>query len=251
MLNFLSLNPLDMLRRRLAGVFAAFAFSACCCVTGALMAFVAAPRQALQAYHISQLPPMNAASVAAAAPGVEIIVTGSLGGSPPATEGPALLAYTDEQWRVSVPTASGSASPAAPSGQWELVKTVVPELTLTADGQALTIQAASSADLSGPLHESVVPSSSSLVANDNGQPVPDGSHRYRGLAAGDPTTVWGTKGAGETIIPKALFLGDRAGFETSQQQAASGLLVSGLCAMAAAPVVLIGGLLGVVFWRRR
>src|SRR6059036_3211045 len=101
MLNLFNLNPLGILRRRLAGVFGAFAFSACCCLGGVLMAFVAAPRQALQAYHISHLRQMNAASVAAAAPGAEILITGVLGGSPPATASPGLLAYTDEQWRVS------------------------------------------------------------------------------------------------------------------------------------------------------
>src|SRR5260221_14211956 len=102
MLNLLGFNPLALLRRRLAGVFGAFAFSACCCLTGALMAFVAAPRQALQAFHISQLPPMNAASVAAAAPGAEILITGQLEVDYLSPLDLSLLATTEEEWRGGV-----------------------------------------------------------------------------------------------------------------------------------------------------
>ena len=249
-MNPFNINPLAMLRRRLGAVLGAFAFSACCGLTGALLAFVAAPRQALQANHMAHLPPMDAAGVAAAAPGDEILISGVVGSSGPPPQNPALLAYTDEQWQVSVPTPGVNSTAASPSGQWQLVRTVAPELTLALNGQTVTIQAASSADLSGPLHESVVKSNSPLAANDNGQRVPNGSHRYRGLAAGDLTTVWGTKGAGLSVAPKALFLGDRTAFEASQTQSASGLLFSGLCALALAPLVLIGGLVGVVFWRR-
>jgi len=246
--NLFDLNPLAMLRRRLSAVFEAFAVSACCCLSGALMAFVLAPGQAVQAYHLSHLPAMNANTVAAAKAGDELLVTGSVDGSVALPEGN-LIAYAEDEWQVSVP--SGTSTSSSPAGHWQAIKTVVPDLTLSLGDQRVPMLAASGAELSGPLHEVIVKSDSTLMANDEGQPLPNGTQRYRGLANGDQTTVWGQKAAGGGIIPKELFLGDRPAFETSQQQAASGLLIAGLCAMAASPLVLIGGLLGVILWRRQ
>jgi len=248
-MNLFNLNPLANLRRRLGAVVGAIAFSAVCCLCGATMAFVLAPGQAVQAYHIAHLPAMDAATVAAARAGDELLITGVVSGSTLASQAVSLIAYTEEAWQVSVPNNSNST--AQPSGQWQMIQTVVPDLTLSLNGQEVPIQAASSAELSGPLHEVIVKSDSTLTANDDGQPLPNGTHRYRGLSNGDLTTVWGHKGASGGVTPKVLFLGDRPAFEHSQNDATTGLFTAGLCAMAAAPLVLIGGLLGVIFWRRR
>ena len=74
---------------------------------------------------------------------------------------------------------------------------------------------------------------------------------YRGLANGDQVTVLGEKASSGGILPAQMFLGDRAAFEASEQQAASNFLISGLVSLALAPVVLIGGVLAAVLWRRR
>lgn len=75
------LNLLTTLRQRLGAVLAAFAGSAACCICGALMAFVFAPGQALQAARVSRLPIMDAAAVDAASAGDAILITGVLIGN--------------------------------------------------------------------------------------------------------------------------------------------------------------------------
>lgn len=70
------------------------------------------------------------------------------------------------------------------------------------------------------------------------------------MVDGALTTVLGQKATTGGIIPEHLFAGDRVAFETSQRQAASGLLFSGICLMILSPLVLVGGLLFVLFRRR-
>jgi len=246
----LPLNPLRLLRQRLGAVFAVFAVSGVCCVSGALMAFVFAPGQALQASSLSRLPVMDAAAVDAAAPGDELLFTGVLTGNTSLLDASSLVAYTAEEWDVTAPSGD-SYSDAEPHGVWKVVETVVPALTLDLSGQPVSVRAASNARLSGPLHETIVIGDSASQARYEGELLPDGARRYRGLADGDVTTVLGKKAGDGGVMPEQLFSGDRAAFEASQRQAASGLLFSGLCSMVLSPLVLVGGLLSVIFWRRR
>src|SRR5688572_4923145 len=252
-MNFSNFNPLEVLRQRIGAVFAAFGASLMCCICGALMTFVFAPAQALQAARISGLPRVeNAAAVAATAAGDELLVTGVLTGNPVVFEDASLVAYSEEEWQVSVPSSSSGDpdSSSEPHGSWKSVKTVVPALTLEMDGQPVTLQAAGSASLSGPLHEQLVPGNG-IGAKYNGKSLPDGSRRYQGLRNGDQATVLGKKTADGEIAPDQLFAGDRAAFEESQRQAAAGLLIFGIVMMVMAPVVLVGGILGALFGRRR
>lgn len=243
-------NPLTILRRRLGAVFGTFAVSAACCLGGALMAFLFAPGQALQAYRISRLPVMDAAAVEAAAAGDEILITGVLAGNAPLLDGFSFVTYSVEEWEVTVPSSDDDGG-AEPHGTWKSVETVVPELILDLSGQPVPTRAASRVRLSGPLHEKIVNGDSASQARYEGQLLPDGTRRYRGLTEGDLTTVLGKKAAAGGVIPEHLFAGDRVAFETSQRQAASGLLFSGICMMILSPVVLVGGLLGAAFWQRR
>jgi len=82
-----------------------------------------------------------------------------------------------------------------------------------------------------------------------GERLPDGTRRYRGLYDGDRVTVLGRKSADGGVLPEHLFGGDRPQFEESQRQAASGLFMAGLCMMAFAPLLPIGGLLWAL-WRK-
>ena len=78
--------------------------------------------------------------------------------------------------------------------------------------------------------------------------MPDGTRRYRGLCDGDLVTVLGRKSTNGGVLPEHFFGGDHLQFVESQRQAASGLLfMAGLCMMAFAPLLLIGGLLFVLF----
>ena len=244
------MNPLTVLRQRLGAVAAAFIGAAACCGCGAYMAFVAAPGQALTAAGISRLPVMDAGSVAAAAPGQTVLISGLLAGNPPLLPGMDFVAYSEEEWQVTTPPSDEDSS-GAPHGDWKATRLVVPELSLAVNGQTVAIHAAESVQLSGPLRETLVRGESSLQAKYENELLPDGTKRYRGLADGDAASVLGKKAAAGGVTPEQVFAGGRAAFEASQRQAASNLLFGGIASMIAAPVVLVGGVLGALFWRRR
>jgi len=249
-MNLAGLNIVATLRRRLNAVFGAFAASAACCLCGALMTFVFAPGQALQAFRVSRMPVMDAASIAAAAPGDPLLITGVLAGNAPALDGHDLVAYRLDEWQVSVSQDEDGNDTS--SGRWEAQPAFVPALTLEVGGQPVSIEPSSSARLGGDLAEVIVEGPGPASDKDfDGRDLPDGTLRYQGLEDGDTTTVLGEKAAGGGIAPSQLYGGDRAAFEESERQAASGLLFAGLCAMALSPIVLIGGILAALFGRRR
>jgi len=111
----------------------------------------------------------------------------------------------------------------------------------------VSLEKTSSARLSGNLHIQMVKGNSPHQAEYEGERLPDGTKRYRGLFDGDLVTVLGKKSANGGVLPEHIFGGDRLQFEESQRQAASGLLISGLCMIALAPLLLIGGLLFALF----
>jgi hypothetical protein len=246
----LGMNPLAMLRQRLGAVAAAFAGAAACCLCGAYMAFVAAPGQALTAVGISRLPQMDAGTVEAAAPGQTVLISGRLEGNAPLLEGMSFVAYSEEEWKVTTPPSDEDSS-GEPHGDWKAARLIVPELKLSVNGQIVIIRADENVRLSGPLREELVRSSSSVQAKYEGELLPDGTKRYSGLADGDLVSVLGKKAAAGGVMPEQVFAGDRPAFEASQRQAASNLLVGGIASMIAAPVVLVGGVLAALFWRRR
>jgi hypothetical protein len=118
-------------------------------------------------------------------------------------------------------------------------------------GQPITVQTAAEGRLGGALSVVIVEGRGPASDDFDGLELPDGTLRYQGLEDGDLTTVLGEKAASGGILPSQLYSGDRVAFEESERQAASGLLFSGLCAMALAPVVLVGGLLAAILGRRR
>jgi hypothetical protein len=233
----------------MGAVFAVFALSALCCFGGAMMAFVFAPGQAMRAFKIARMPLMDASAVEAAAVGDEVLVTGTLTDNPTLVDGFDFVAYSVETWQVTESEADDDGGPST-HGTWEDGETVVLELALDMDGQTLALRSGGQVNLVGPLREEIVLGDSTLEAKDFDQSLPDGSRRYQGLYNGDLTTVLGTKATGGGLVPDTLFLGDRPAFEAYQREAASGLLFSGLCCMLFSPLVLIGGLLGTILWRR-
>jgi hypothetical protein len=244
------INVIATLRQRIGAVLGAFGASAACCLCGAVTAFVLAPGQAVRAFNVSRLPQMDAAAVEAAAPGDTILITGVLSGNTPQLPNSSLVVYEVEEWKVTV-TEGGEDSEESRTGRWQKIEIFAPELALDMNGQTVQVRVAELFTLSGSLHEELAPSDSAIVATYEGQPLGDGSRRYKGLVDGDLTTVLGQKAAAGGVLPQHIFGGDRVAFEASQQQAASGLLFSGICAMALSPVVLALGLLGAIFYRRR
>ena len=240
-MNLLGFSFFSSLRQRVLTVLVAAALSVLCLVCGGLMAFGFAPAQAIQAYRISRMPVIeDAAQVAAAKTGKELVFTGVLNDNAPLLD--RFVAYSAEKWKVTMPSDDGRGA-SEPSGHWETAETVIPALTLELNRQPVSLQETGSARLSGKLHIQMVKGDSPNQAEYEGELLPDGTRRYRGLFDGDLVTVLGKKSASGGALPEHIFGGDRLQFEESQRQAASGLLISGLCLIALAPLLLVGGLL--------
>ncbi len=245
------INLASFLRRRINTVLATLGFSLFCCLSGALMTFVFSPAQALEALRISRLPQMNAQTIQAAAPGETLLFTATLTDNVPPQEGVDMVACIVEEWQVTVPSEGGRGGDVPqPSGHWETVETVAPELTVELGGQRIALHRTTRVRLSGALHETIIESDAPLRASDGENLLPAGTRRYRGLRDGDLVTVLGKKASDGGVIPEHLFAGDRVAFEESQREAAQGLFSAGLCAMAMAPLVLLGGLLFALFRRK-
>ncbi|RMD58266.1 hypothetical protein D6833_13080 [Candidatus Parcubacteria bacterium] len=247
---FLGLNPFASARRRLGAIFAAVAVSVVCLACGAVMAFILAPGQAIRAYRIARLPVMGAADVEAASAGDTILVTGILADNAPRLDGFDFVVYEEEVWRVTTPDRDDGEA-ADPYGSWEAGETVAPALTLRVGDRPVRIHRAGNVRLGGALREEIVEGGGSDRAKYGERWLPDGSRRYRGVSDGDLLTVLGKKATTGGVIPEELFAGDRVAFEDSQRQAASGLLFGGILLMILSPVVLVGGLWGAIFGRRR
>jgi hypothetical protein len=212
-MNLFGLNPLLTIRERIGAAIGVLVVSSICCLLGVFMTFFLAPRQAIQANRISNLPVVSLAEIDSAATGDTLLITGVINGTPPHPEIADFVAYSGEQWVVTVPSASDSESSSEPTGSWKPIPTVVPDLSLEMEGQLVPIHAASSARLDGALRELIVPGEGELSADYEGQPVTDGTIRYHGLDNGVLTTVLGEKATDEGVTPKQIFAGDRAAFE--------------------------------------
>jgi len=244
-MNLLRFQLFSSLRQRIRSVLAIAVISVLCLLCGGLTAFGFAPAQAIQAYRISRMPVTeDGAQVAAAEMGEELLFTGVLKNNAPLVD--RFVACSAEEWKVTMPSEDARGS-SEPSGHWETAETVIPALTLELNGQPVSLQETGSARLSGNLHIQIVRGDSPNQAEYEGELLPDGTRRYRGLYDGDLVTVQGRKSANGGVLPEHLFGGDRLQFEESQRQAASGLFMAGLCMMAFAPLLLIGGVLFVLF----
>ncbi|HNB52036.1 MAG TPA: hypothetical protein PK530_08845 [Anaerolineales bacterium] len=240
------MNIFQLIRERIAAVIGVVFFSIVICICGAAFTFYFAPQQALEANRISNLPQMDAGYVVSANPGTEILITGVLANNPALLADSNLVAYELERWDVTPPNNDNDTTP---DGSWESVETVIPNLTLEANGQNLTILAANTASLSGALHEEIVRGDGFETASYNGENLPEGSLRYQGFFNGDLTTVLGQKASTEGIVPAKLYAGDRVAFEQSEKDAAKWMLVAGIAMMICSPLFLVLGGVGAIFGR--
>jgi hypothetical protein len=239
---FLSLR--DRMGKAVGAVVAGVLMLAC----GSLLAFVFSPMQALEARRIDRLPLMDAGSVEAAAAGEELLVTGQLLDNPLQEEG-GYVAYRLEEWVVTLLDPEDESD--EPDGDWKKVEQVVPALNLEVGGRTVRIAANHDARLSGSLAEELILSESYDEAKYMGELLPHGSLRLTGLLNDDLVTAWGKKGSTGDLIPDELYGGDRFEFVESKKDAAKGLFIGGVALMVCAPVMVIGGILGAFFGRRR
>lgn len=128
---------------------------------------------------------------------------------------------------------------------------MVPGLTISISGGTATTRPATSAMLSGSLHESVAAGTGAETATWNGQQLAKGAVRVRGFQNGDLVTVVGTKASTDEIIPDEIFGGDRVELVEYKRSSAQTMFIVGISMMICAPIVLALGVLGALFGRQR
>jgi hypothetical protein len=228
----------------IAAIIAAIGFLLC----GAIMAFVVSPQQAAEWRRIEKLPVLDAASYAAAETGSQVAVTGTLDGNAPLTED-GMVAYIRARWDVE--PADPDVEDDQPDGTWNTAEVAAPALILAIDGGSISTLPADSPTFGGSQHEQIVPGESTLVADDNGQSLPDGTLRTRGFMDGDLVTVVGQKGSTGDVAPTRLFGGDRVQLVENIRSGARAAFSIGIGLMICSPFVLVGGILAGLFGRRR
>ena len=242
-------NLISNLRGRVNAVIGVVIAAIALCACGAFMTFYLAPTQAMQAFQISKMPQMTAQTVNDAAAGTQLLITGYISGEVPTASLPDYIAYTQQEWDVTV-TEDSNGNDNTPSGSWKNSQTIVPELTLDMSGAPISILSNNRASLAGQLHEKIVDGTGSLQADYNGQNLRDGAIRYQGFFSGDLTTVYGKKASVDGVIPDNLFAGDRVAFEAYQKELASSYLFMGIAFMVCSPIFLIVGIFAAAFGRQ-
>jgi hypothetical protein len=250
-MNMFSINNLiSNLRGRVTAVIGVVIAAIALCACGAFMTFYLAPTQAMQAFQISKMPQMTAQTVNDVAAGTQLLITGYINGKIPTASLPDYIAYTQQEWDVTV-TEDSNGNDNTPSGSWTNSQTIVPDLTLDMGGTPISILSNNDATLAGQLHEKIIDSTGSLQADYNGQSLRDGALRYQGFFNGDLTTVYGKKASVDGVIPEELFAGDRVAFEAYQKQLASSYLFMGIAFMICAPIFMVIGTFAAAFGRRK
>lgn len=241
------MNILRGIQGRIGAAIGAVFASVCFLAFGAFLAFFISPQQAMEWRRIDGLPQMDAANYAATAAGEEVVISGYLQDNEVLTE-EGLVAYIQERWDVKSPSSDDD----KPSGSWTTIKSVMPTLTVAFDGGTITFASNNAAIVSGSLHDgSLVYGSGSLTASYNGQQLPDGSVRTRGFFNGDLVTAVGRKASTGDLTPNRLFGGDREQLVESIRSGARIALIAGLAMMICSPFVLVFGVLGGLFGRKR
>lgn len=242
---------LENIRGRIGAAVGVGVVSICFLISGAAMAFWLSPQQALEWRRIEGLPELDAVAYAAVTTGEDVAVTGTLIDNPTQTE-EGLVAYIQEEWDVSTPSSSDSDSDSEPSGSWKTIDTVVPALTLSVAGGSIKTVAASSVNLGGDMHATAIKRGrGSEQADYEGQLLPEGSTRMQGFTNGDLVTVVGKKASTGDLIPDRLFGGDRVQLVENIRSSARTLFTIGIVMMICSPLVLVVGVLGALFSRRR
>ena len=244
-------NLFGTVRNRIAGVVGAVISAILLAGCGALMTFVLAPGQAVKASRIEKMPQMDAAYVASAAPGTDILITGIVSGDAPNPQLPDFIAYYQEEWDVSE-NKNTDGTPQPPSGSWQRVDSVMPNLSLDMNGTSVLLLSDNNVMMSGSnMHEQIVPKTSAFTADYNGKKLGEGSLRYTGFFNGDLVTVLGKKSSGDGVVPEELFAGDRVAYEKYQKDVAKALLFMGIAAMVCSPFIMIGGIFAALMGRGR
>ncbi len=186
---------------------------------------------------------MDAAAVAAASPGDDVLITGRLADNPAAEYD--FVCYTSERWEVKAsPDSAGK-----PYGHWEEADSYFPDLHLIVAGGRVLVRGNPDVTLLGDVHLETYEAGSGRRLPVDAIHMPDGTLRYHGLRNGDRVTVLGRKAASGDVIPSHLFVGDRETFQERLWESARGILLAALLLLIASPPLVY--LLTLLFTGRR
>ena len=245
------MNLLENIRGRIGAAIGAGVVAVCFLAGGAAMAFWLSPQQALEWRRIEGLPELDAVAYGNVATGDEVAITGTLVDNPDQTK-EGLVAYIEERWDVSTSSGSSSTPDNKPSGSWTTIDTVIPVLVVSMAGGSIKTVAVNSGNLGGDMHQTAIKRGTGTEkASYDGQLLPEGSTRMRGFSNGDLVTVVGSKASTGDLIPDRLFGGDRVQLVQNIQGSARATFMIGIGMMICSPIILIIGVLGGLFGRRR
>lgn len=241
---FQGVNPLEMIRQRIAGVIGVIVMAIAMLVCGGILAFVVSPGQAMEWRRIQGLPETTSGSLAVANPGDEVVFTGTLDGNEELTEY-RLAAYRQSVWEVT--SSKDSDGNTDYDGSWTEQEKVVPALTVRVSDGSITTIPETTASFGRP-------TVTETVESNQGQSVDghhEGSLQYEGFRNGDRVTVTGTRTNGGEVLPDRIFGGTREQLVEDIRSGARAAFVGGIALMVCSPVALVGGIIGVIFGRRR
>jgi hypothetical protein len=223
-----------------------------CFSIGVYYAFDLSHQLTSEWWQIRDQPELDAAGIAAASSHTLLTVTGFLDGNEPVSPDGYVAYVQDELWVYPCNPLEDEdclLSTGRGTGLWGEGTQVVPGLTLTVSGGTVSTLPVSRVTFGGSLTERVEAGSflnTAFTANYNGQILPDGSLRTRGLRDGDLVTVVGRKVITGGVVPSHLIGGDHdqlaAHFRAVTRYQAF-LRVSGVIMMIISPVVVV------FFWR--
>lgn len=238
------MNLLQGVRNRAGAAIAAVLMAVCFLAMGAFLTFYISPQQAIEWRQIRNLPELDAAGLAATPSDTLVAITGRLEGNEELLPD-GLVAFVQEEWNVTPPRDDDD----RPKGSWRELRQEVPALSIATAGGAVATLPVARTTFGGSLTEWVEAGSSPNRATYDGQQLPDGSLRTRGLRNGDLVTVVGRKATTGEIVPNRLFGGDRVQLVDNIRTGARVAFIAGIVMMICSPAILVIGVLGGLFGR--
>lgn len=240
------MNLLQGLGRRVKAAVAAVIGGVFMFLCGIVLAFVISPSQAIEWRRIQNLPELTPTEFANLTTGEDVAVTGTLAGNTALTPDGLVLF---ERSRFEVEPADDNDN--TPDGSWTPVESMYPTLKLDFSGTTIDVLSAESITFNLIPHETIEDAPSGLTATYGGQTLHEGAVRTIGFKDGDLVTIVGKKASVGGIAPSRIAGGDRVQLVEDIRAGARILFGIGISMMICAPIAILGGVTGGLFFGRK
>lgn len=240
------MNLLQGLGQRVKAVIGAIIGGSLIFVCGFIMAFVVSPSQAIEWRRIQNLPELTPSEFAALSSGEDLAITGTLSGNQALTPD-GLVLYERSRFEVDPPDDNDNTA----DGSWTPIESVYPTLKMDFSGTSVDVLAAESITLNLVPHEIIEDAPSGITATYGDQTLHEGAIRTSGFKNGDLVTVVGKKASVGGIVPNRIAGGDRVQLVEDIRAGARIAFVLGIAMMICAPIAIIGGVFGGLFFGKR